>query len=464
MKRLLLPCISAILLCLLLCACSPSQADPIIPTLPENPAALYSTICTPIRLADDLVLKYTATQVRTIGQQSFTETIAGTASYSAHLDTSMTAIIEETLKYGSYESTYEELYCNGKAYASSAGNHFSCSLTPKEFYSRQLPAIMLSSKLYRSISYIEGADTTQILFSDPTGLESWLNAGSDARLVSASGTASVDKDGVLSASTYEARYTVGETQYLYRVDLQVAIPKSLDLSAHHSEHLSNAAPISDLSILKMMMRTVGDIYSTNTLSCQAIESIYSEAIPLSWTQTGKFLLRQETDRLTAELEYHTTSSDYRGNFSTTTQLDRYENGVFYTSVNGKEPEILENVTAQEVEQSCEDAMLSALFATKYLSGATLQRDGNSYRITMTGNETYVTDLMQGIADFLKIDLDTHTQEGGNTNDASGYLTIDAQTGLPTAMGLSLERSHVINSVNYALKYHLDHTLSLIDAE
>ncbi len=461
MKRLLLPCILTIVLGLLLCSCSPAEA-PSTPTLPENPATLYSASCTPIRLADDLVLKYTVTQARTIGQQSFTETITGTASYSSHLDVSMTAIVEETLKYGSYERTYEELYCNGNAYASSAGNHFSCSLTPAEFYSRQLPAILLSSNLYRSISYIEGAESTQILFSDPIGLESWLNVDSTALLVSASGTASVDKDGVLSASTYEAKYTVGKTQYLYRVDLQVAIPKSLDLSAHHSEHLDNATPVSDLSVLKMMMRTVGDVYSANTLLCKAVESIYSEAIPLSWTQTGKYLLRQESGRLTAQLEYSTTSSDYRGNFSTTAQLDRYENGVFYTSVDGKEPEISENVTDQEVEQRCEDAALSALFATKYLSGATLQRDGDSYRITMVGNETYVTDLMQGIADFLKIDLDTHTQEGGSTDDASGYLVIDAQTGLPTDMGLSLERSHVINSVKYTLKYSLDHTLSLTE--
>ena len=164
------------------------------------------------------------------------------------------------------------------------------------------------------------------------------------------------------------------------------------------------------------------------------------------------------------MEYTTISSDYRGNFSTTTQLDRFENGVFYSTADGKEPEIQENVTDQEVEQSCEDAVLSALFATKYLSGATLQRDGDSYRITMTGNEAYVNDLMQGIAEFLKINLDIHTQEGGITADASGYLILDAETGLPTAMGLSLERSHVINTVTYALKYSLDHTVSLMATE
>lgn len=462
MKRLLLPCIFGALLCVFLCACAPSDPGVTEPTLPENPAELYAASIAPIQNANDLILKYTVTCARTVGGQEFSESVSGTASYSDFLKSSMTAVIEETLKYGSYESTYQELYCSESAYASTAGNHFSCQLTAQEFYARQLPALLLTSNLYRSISYSENTDTTQILFSDPTGLESWLNVSGDARLISVSGTASVDKDGVLSASTYEAKYIVGKTQYLYQVNLQIAIPKSLDLSAHHNEHLDNAAPLSDLKILKLMMRTVGDVYSANTLTCKAVESIYSEAIPLSWTHNAKYLLWQESGRLTAQLEYNTTSSDYRGNFSTTAQLDRYENGVFSSSIDGKDPVIQENVTDQEVEQSCEDAALSALFATKYLSGATLQCDGDSYRITMTGNEAYVNDLMQGIAEFLKINLDIHTQEGGNTTDASGYLILDAETGLPTAMGLSLERSHVINTVTYALKYRLDHTLSLTD--
>lgn len=464
MKRLLLPCIFGALLCIFLCACSPADPGVTEPQLPENPAELYASCIAPIQNANDLVLKYTVTCVRTVDQQSFTESVSGTASYSDFLKSSMTAVVEETLKYGSYERTYQELYCSEKAYASTAGNHFSGELTPKEFYARQIPALLLTEKLYTSVTYGSNPDSTEILFSEPTGLEEWLGADKEARLLAASGKVNIDQNGVLSASSYEAQYTLGQTHYAYCVNLQVTTPKSLDLSAHHSAHLDDSVPLSDLDILKLLMRTVGDVYSANTLSCQAIESIYSEAIPLSWVQTGEYLLRNESGRVSAQLEYNTTSSDYRGDFSSKTQFDHFDNGVFYSSVNGAEPQIQEGVTAQMVEQNCEDAVLSGLFAVKYLSGATLQREGSSYLITMTGNEAYVTDLMQGIAAFLQINLDTHTQEGGNTADASGYLKLDAETGLPIAMGLSLERSHVINTVNYALKYRLDHIVSLIDAE
>lgn len=463
MKRLLLPCIFGALLCIFLCACIPADPGVTEPQLPENPAELYASSITPIQNANDLVLKYTITCVRTVGQQDFTESVSGTASYSDFLKSSMTAVIEETLKYGSYERTYEELYCSEKAYASTAGNHFSCQLTPQEFYARQIPALLLTENLYASISYGSNPDSTEILFSDPAGLENWLGADKDAQLLAASAKVTIDQNGVLSSSSYEAQYTLEQTQYAYRVSLQVTTPKSLDLSAHHSDHLVDSAPLSDLDILKLLMRTVGDVYSANTLSCQAVESIYSEAIPLSWVQTGSYYMHQEADKLSAQLEYNTTSSDYRGDFSSKTQCDRFDNGVFHSSVNGNEAQIQENVTAQMVEQSCEDAILSGLFAAKYLSGATMQREGNSYRLTMTGNDAYVNDLMQGIAAFLQINLDTHTQAGGTT-DASGYLILDVQTGLPTAMGLSLERFHVIDTVNYALKYRLDHTLSLIDTE
>ena len=122
------------------------------------------------------MLKYTVTCVCTVGGQEFTESVSGTASYSDFLKSSMTAVVEETLKYGSYESTYQELYCSEKAYASSAGNHFSDELTPQEFYARQIPALLLTENLYTSISYGANPDSTEILFSDPTGLETWLGA------------------------------------------------------------------------------------------------------------------------------------------------------------------------------------------------------------------------------------------------------------------------------------------------
>ena len=419
----------------------------------------YTKACAAVREAENLLLNYSVSQERSVNGASYSKSISGTATFQNIRQDSMTAIVEETLTYGTYENTYEELYCNQAAYVLVDNCVFSAQLSASDFVNRQIPAILMDESLYASIVAAPSEAGTTLTFSQPIGLERWLSPGENTTFISASGTATLDSSGNLTQSSYRATYLWQDVEYVYEASVKVTVPKALDLSGRHPNHFQDASPISDIRIPKLLMQVVGDVYSSQVLSCDATEAIYSEAIPLSQNRQSLFRLSGASAALHANMEHTITLSDYRSDVSTSTQAYLFQNGQFTSSINGSAPTVQPQITAQQVRQSCEDAILSALFATKYISGATLLEDVGRYRLELSGNESFVSDLMVGITQFLTVDLDSQA-DTALTREAGGYVVIDMATGLPTAMGLSLHREHTVNTVPYQLTYRLEHTLLL----
>lgn len=457
------------LLALFLCNCShtpgesPSHtSDPTTET-PLTAAQQYANACRAIDEAEHLLLTYNMSEVRKVNGAPYTKSASGTATYQNIHQASMTAVVEENLKYGTYENTYEEFYCEQSAYVLVSNCVFSTPLTVSAFVDRQIPAVLMAEELYGSIVAEPGETGTLLTFSQPTKLESWLSPGETATLVSASGIATLDFNGALTQSSYRAVYQYRGVEYVYDITVKVTVPKALDLSGRHPTHFEDSASISDIRIPKLLMQVVGDVYSSETLSCDAVESIYSDAIPVSQDRLGHYEVSGTGATLSAKMVHTITLSDYRGDVSTTTQEHLYQNGAFTASINGGEPTIQPQISPQVVRQSCEDAILSSLFATKYIQSATLQEDDTYYRLTLSGNDTFTSDMMVGITHFLKIDLDKQC-DSATTSDAAGHVVINTATGLPTAMGLFLNRWHTINAVPYQLTYRLDHTIVLSGME
>lgn len=453
-------------LALLLCSCAHSPGD----TLPSSTGNFttevpltareqYANVCKAIGEAEHLLLTYNVSEVRNVNGAAYTKSASGTATYQNIHQDSMTAVVEETLKYGTYENTYEEFYCDKSAYALVGNCVFSAPLSVSAFVDRQIPAVLMDGALYESIVAEPSEAGTLLTFSQPMGLERWLSPGETATLVTASGTAMLDSGGNLTQGAYRVTYLYQGVEYVYDVAVKVSTPKALDLSGRHPTHFQDTVPISDIRIPKLLMQVVGDVYSSETLFCDAKESIYSEAISVSQDRLGAYELSGTGGALKAKMTYTITLSDYRGDVSATTQEHLYQDGEFTLSLNGGEPTVQPQISPQTVRQSCEDAILSALFATKYIQSATLQEDAGHYRLELSGNDTFITDMMVGVTQFLNVDLESLC-DSALTNEAIGYVVIDSTTGLPTAMGLSLNRQHIINTVPYQLTYRLDHTIVL----
>lgn len=434
-----------------------------VPTEPPlTPREKYDLAREKLEQASNWIFSYTLEEQRTVGGDTYTKSVTGRASFSKLYRKDMMAVVEEQLSYGSYSSEYTEIYCEGAAYSQINESCFKAEMDPETFVKRQLPAVLLDSSLYQTVSETVGADSTVISFDNATAVESWVG-NSAAQIVSASGTATLDSSGALRETTCRITYTVGKVQYTVSAAVRATAPASLDLSGTHQEHIKDSTQIKSLDAPKMLLQVVGNVYAAGKMHCDTVESIYSEAIPLAYSQSSAIDLIGADEKLTAKVAYEIHLSDYRGNVSAKTQEDAFADGLFTTSVNGGEPQENPDVTAQQMRRYCEDAILSALAAPKYLKEASVVEEADSYRLEIVGNDAFVTDMMANITKFLQVDLDEKATEK-KTVSAGGYLIIDRETGLPTAMGLNMERQHTVDTVTYQLAYRLDQTMRLSDYE
>ena len=426
------------------------------PTL--SPAEKYARACDEVNAAGNLILSYTIEEIRRIGEDTYTEKVTGKASLSRAGQENMTAIVEESLSYGRYETAYTEVYCDGNAYVQVNDCAFGVHMSAEDFVQRQIPALLLDVTLYGQLTETEESGTSVITFSNPSALEQWLNVP-EGKLVSAEGKAHLNGLGTLTGMDYQATFFRNSTQYSYAISVQVLAPTSLDLGAVHPEHFADVVWLQSMDAPKFLLQTVGSVYSCASLYCEAKEMVSTEAIPMTYIQESLFTLMETEEDLQAEASYSVSFSDYREQVFQKTQEESYANGILTTIIDGGKPQTNKTVTRQQMREYMEDAVLSGLFASKYIADAVVLDQGDYYRLEFTGNDAYLEDMMANVNAFLQTDLDSGAS-AVETTAAGGYLTVDKATGLPTSMGLELSRIHTIAAVDYPLDYRLDQTLGL----
>lgn len=435
----------------------PETTLPEITLPPLDGQALYDAAKDAVQQAKHQVLSYTATQDRIVNNDRYTQTITGTGWFADLSMENFAAVIEETRTYGSYSNTYKETYCQETAYAEMAGLVFSKAISQADFLQRHLPAMLIDSSLYGSIVPQRTDSGILLQFSDATALESWM-APEGATLLQASGEVLLSSDGALLESSYAAEYSLGDVTYTYTAQVQFSVQEALDLSEMHI-HYTGSQSVEDLDVLSSLMQVAGDLFTANALRCEAVEIIDCQQIPLVYRQESSYQLLEDGTSFQAGADYVSQISDYREQVSTRIQSDSFVNGVFSSVIDGNEPITDPEMTQEKMRQLIEDAILSAMMAPNYLSGATRAENETSYVIHMTGNDAFCKDLMAVITNFLQVDLDA-LATSYKTTVAQGYLTIDKQTMLPTAMGITFQRIHTTDGVDYTLKYSMEHTLQL----
>lgn len=429
---------------------------------PLSPREKYDLAREYVLLAGNWILDYTMEEQRVIGDDAFVQKTSGRASFSNLYQENMVAVVEEELTFGSYTSEYEEIYCESMAFSKVKENYFKSEMDPEAFVQRQIPAVLIDSALYKAITETVEDSGTVVSFDGAKAMESWV-ANSKAKLISASGSAVLDSSGALKETTYRATYSVGTVQYTVSATVQVTAPPSLDLSGTHQQHIRRGTQIQSLDVPKMLLQVVGTVYSADRMHCDAVESIYSEAIPLAYSQNSEIDLSVVDEELSVRAEYKSQLSDYRGNVSSSRQVDTYENGVFSSVVNGGKPQENPTITAVQMRRFYEDAILSALAAPMYVKDASVTVSADSYRVEIEGNHEFLKDMMANITQFLQVDLDEKATKK-KTVSAGAYLVIDRESGMPTSMGLLVERQHTIDTVAYRLVYRLDQTMQFLESE
>lgn len=466
MKRIFfLPGI-AVLLLLMLPGCSkPAAPAPTTTAVPSTtvgapaPTAqeLYLAAREATELAPNRIVSYSATLDRISGNDRYTESVTGTASYSGLGSKDLTAIVEEELELGGIPHSYVEAYCDRTAYAVVSDCYFRSDLSAEAFLQRQLPAVLLDAGLYNDISIAEQDNTTTLQFSDAAAAESWLPAGI-TQLHSATGTAVLSPSGELIQTEYQCSYTRGDMQYSLSVSLRITTPKELDLSGKHPAHDRECTPLQELSAPRILLQAVAQLYNARHIRCDGLETVYSEAIPYVYSLTSQIRLSGFGEGLRSHAYYRTAVSDYRGQIVSREQTDIYEDGVFSSAVGEGTPTENPSMTAAIVRQRLEDKLLSGLLALKYLDGAAATRQGDTLLLELQGNRLFTKDMLRHLSSTLQLELSTGSA-GVSLQSVGGTLRVDAQTGLPTDFSLIFDLTHEKDGVPYRLTYKLEQHLS-----
>lgn len=428
------------------------------PTATVPAQVIYSKALQDVQQAKNLVLTYQYTQNRIVGADTFTTSISGTDSYAGLSSEGMQIVVDQDISFGTYTAQYTELYGSGKAYVMVNDCEFAKEMTGEEFIARQFPSILLDTSLYQSVTMEDVGNTTIITFSDAMAPESWEADPACVSLVSASGTMVLDQSGKLSTYTYCTTYTWGAATYKTEITMDVSVLFGSPIGDDHPGYPEEYVTLSSLDVPKLLLRSVGDIFTAQSFTSQVNQLVNSAALDLVRSDYNTYSISGSGNKLVASADYQVTLSDYRGATSTSTQSDRYENGIFTRISNGNAP-VETTETPEVIRIKWENNVLNGLFALTYLSDATITETDDFYYLDFSGNDAYCDTISASLNTIFASDLDSLSSSYSNTQ-AGGYLTINKQTGLPTSMGMSFARTHVLYGVYYPLTYQLDQGLCL----
>lgn len=468
-------------LCLMLCLCAcgseqnadtnptgttestvPSTTPPTEnTTLPTEPPIdtlrLYTGAQAFLAVQKDLVIEYQSTQNRTVGGEVYSESRTGTASYQGLGSGAFTALVVETFTCGSRSSQYIESYLNGSGWCRVSNSNFRSDMTAEDFLAKQLPALLLDMSLYANVTAEESSDGTVLYFDGATAAEDYLPTG--AQLTAANGKLTLNAKGTVSGGSYHAEYTLAGIPYTLDVTTSVTMPENLDFSEQQPVYPEHTVVINDLSIPRYLLRAAGDVYASKNMTAIYTDRVTSQAFGQIRTQTCQYDTFGSGEGFIAALNSQVSITNYAGVTETTTQSAAFQNGQYSYSINGGDLTVDTTVTQEQIRMRWEDAILSALMMPNYIAGAQIEADGDLLYITFAGSNDFAETLCSNIYGLFGMDLDTFA-ESYTTEYASAYLTVNRNTLLPTAMGMGVSRSHVINGVTYQLVYQLDQVMEL----
>lgn len=469
-------CAAAVLLCICLlaclCACTAKGSDATQPDQTVAPTSAteqtegesldYSGIYQAARekagQISDMTLTYTYSRSRIVGGETYTETSTGTAAYTGYSTTNMEALISEKLTFGTYETQYYRSYLSGRGYCRVNNSNFACEMTARAFVAQALPAVLLVEGNYSTVSGQSDGNGICIRFSDGTKLESWLDNGDIGDISAAGGTARINENGELVESSYHAEYTCGGIPYTLDVTVQIDATAAPDFSGQ-PVYPQDCAILRDLRIPALLAKAVGDLFDTDSITASHTDTLYSEAFALIRSQTGTCDAYGSGSDLMAAISSQVSVTDYTGTPTVNTKTVFYADGQYSYTTNGGTAVTVDTVSAEDMRVYCEDSILTALFSLSAITEAKLTNNGDYLYIEFNGSEAYADGICANVYSILGMDLDQYAASY-QTPVTDGYLAMNRYTGLPTAMGLCVERSHSIDGVTFRLRYQLDQSLQL----
>ena len=448
----------SILLCaaIVLAGCQKNQKSK-----KEDPISieLYNTAAAAVQTENSYTLSIAKDKTTTIGDTVTEESIIQTVTYQNLDEDNFVAYVSEAITVNKDTLELKYSYTGNQAKMLIDNRAYEAELSPEDFIAHFAPAVLLDTTLYKTTEASKSDGITMFSFSDATGAEQWAMPAS-ASVLDAHGNATLDKDGNLISSSYHISYTNGAASVLDKttVTISPATEQSYIDDIESTQITSFFAP-KQLELACMYLKNTSDI------SSEIVHIIGSEAFSVGREQTTQLSFSGMDNELKADIAATITQQEHGSRKEPVVMVENihFEDGTYTISVNNEE-QIAAAYSPDQMRKDCIDLLIGNIPAIGQLSAISSEVSESQLQIKFR-TTSYLSDtICQQISNSLYGDptFISGISTSISPAEATGYLTIDLQTGLPIASGILYETTHTVDDKEYKLTSQVDQNYSITE--
>lgn len=451
---------------------TPSTEPTVTEPAPTEPSAeeLYAKAQEALAQVTDISLELLITTYTTIGKDEFSEQSNQTLTYKGIGTEDMVISMEETLEFSVHSPdkedtdeedepvTYKEIWSHGNVYAELMNTYrYNGPVDAEELAGRYAPVVLLDASLYGSISSEKSGDSTVITFDAPTAAETWA-IPEEGELVEASGSATVNSDGVMEEMYYTVTYTYGPAEIKMEVQSKpMDTTKNIAAPANPDTYTQ----IECIDALRMTISAPAMLAQADDITSSGMESLFCQAAGLLRNQSTKIDLSGRKEATKAKIDTGVYVMDYSTRKSQEyDQEETFINGKLTTVVNDGLPSTKGNVTWEEIRDYVSTTILAGILDMDFWKDVTGYDLGSVYYLEYQLNDNFGNTMQNNICKMLWNDPSFlyNLASKYENSELNGYLSIDKYTGIPVAAGYYYKGIHTIENQDYELTLQFDQSL------
>ncbi len=420
----------------------------------ENAQNIYIEATSKTDPAQDLVMHVSITKEMTVDDSLFLEVSEQSIHYDIQPTGDKRILLQETITSGSHSIHVSEIFNEGVVYTTINDTPFTSACSTAEYYATLTPTIILTQQLYSSISGIDNGEDYIIYFSEPTGIENWLE-NQAATLLNASGTATISYDGALKSSMYTVSYE--ENEIVFRTTVLVDIQQG-NTDVTLPDDPAQYTQISYWKGPKLLERACGYLLQADRISSSYADSIYFQAFGDRRTQTITQHAHKDSQwSVSISTDVALRNDTKQDQVTTHTKQELFIDNQYSVSNDGSTFENNPEITVDAVYNYFQDQLVSTLVLPQHIDSADVAENENTLQINFTGTEAFGNFLTENVCRILYNDpsLITKTEATLSVKNMQCYLEIDKLSGLPLASGIHFLGDYKAEGLPYRIEYSAD---------
>lgn len=428
---------------------------------PASAAESYRTAAEHLGEATDLDMDITMTVSWSVGTFDIEEKTVREAKYRHIGSADFTACVSDLIELGNGRAIWEQLYREGIVYAKLKQARYFSRTDAGQFMEDQIPFVMLDPDRYPEIAAEE--DGALLRFSGASEPEPWA-VPEGAILSDCMGTVRLTEQGDISAYTYEVSYSFGGTDIRRFYEAALRPPESEAVSEEIPASTKGYESLDSISAALWVFRSAAVLETVPNVSSQkqlyvtsdAAGCLYVEQSEVSWYDGDSYLEKDAGNCY--YMEYSDSSTESYG----------WE----YTYADGQMTSTDDSGT--DTYDFPEDTIrfLDSYGVTRYLPAYTDLTDavvadlGEYWLISYTGTDPFGLALEDAAEDTIFPTSSTldDVATAYITTRQEGYLAVEKDTCLPTAIGASYAGAHTIEGGQYGLTLTMNMSLGLLQPD